>query len=67
MKYLLLIHHREASTPNEADAWEKLSPDEQREISEAYQAINQSPASPPAFGCSRPRRRRPCACRTGAR
>jgi len=47
MKYLLLIHHGDTATPDDTEAWGKLSPDEQREVSEAYQAINQTPGVTP--------------------
>ena len=47
MKYLLLIHHGDANTPNEAEAWERLSEEERNEISAGYQAINQTPGVTP--------------------
>ncbi len=41
MKYLLLIHHGDAPTPADPEAWGDLSEAEQREIGAAYGAINQ--------------------------
>jgi hypothetical protein len=54
MKYLLLIHQGDTPTPNDPDAWAKLSPDEQRAVYEAYQAINQTPGVTPGVGMQPP-------------
>jgi hypothetical protein len=47
MKYMLLIHHGDASTPDEPEAWAKLSADEQKAIADGYMAINQTPGVTP--------------------
>jgi hypothetical protein len=47
MKYMLLIHHGDAATPGESDAWARLSEDEQKAIAADYQAINQTPGVTP--------------------
>jgi hypothetical protein len=48
MKYLMLIHHGDAATP-ESSAWERLSPDEQKAVYTDYQAINQTPGVTPGL------------------
>ena len=60
MKYMLLIHQGSTPLPG-TDEWDALSDDERNAVYAAYGAINQTPASPPACRCSRPRRPRPCA------
>ena len=47
MKYLLLIHHGEMQTPDDADAWARLSADEQKAVYNDYQAVNQTPGVTP--------------------
>ena len=47
MKYMLLIHQGDAPTPYDADAWGRLSDDEQRAVYEAYGAINETPGVTP--------------------
>jgi hypothetical protein len=47
MKYLLLIHQGDAPTPQDPDAWERLSEDEQKAIFSDYQAINETPGVTP--------------------
>jgi hypothetical protein len=47
MQYMLLIHQGETPTPNNEDAWSKLSADEQKAIATDYQAINQTPGVTP--------------------
>lgn len=47
MKYLLLIHHGDASTPNDPDAWNKLSEEEQKAVYAGYQEITQTPGVTP--------------------
>jgi hypothetical protein len=53
MKYVLLIHQGDAPTPYE-EAWAKLSPEEQQEISKAYGEINQTPGVTPGVGLQHP-------------
>ena len=43
MKYMLLIHQADAPTPRDAEAWAKLSEDEQNAVYSDYQAINETP------------------------
>ena len=43
MKYMLLIHQGDTPTPNDPDAWARLSEDEQKAVWEDYQAINETP------------------------
>jgi len=49
VKYMLLIHHGDAATPNDPDAWERLSEDERNAVSADYQAINQTPGVTPGL------------------
>jgi hypothetical protein len=46
MKYMLLIHHGDTPTPP-SEGWDRLSPDEQKAIAAAYQAINETPGVTP--------------------
>jgi len=45
MKYVMLIHHGGAGP----DAWERLSKDEQAEVSRGYQEINRTPGVTPGL------------------
>jgi hypothetical protein len=47
MKFMMLIHHGESSTPDESQAWARLSQEEQGEIYRAYQEINEHPGVTP--------------------
>jgi hypothetical protein len=47
MKYVLLIHHGDATTPNDTEAWERLSEDERNAVVADYEAINQTPGVTP--------------------
>jgi hypothetical protein len=47
MKYMLLIHQGDAPTPRDAEAWARLSEEEQRSVYSDYQAINQTPGVSP--------------------
>jgi hypothetical protein len=47
MKYLLLIQQGDTPTPNDPDAWGRLSEDEQKQVYADYQAINQTPGVTP--------------------
>jgi hypothetical protein len=49
MKYILLIHHGDAATPDDADAWEGMSEEERNAVSADYQAINQTPGVTPGL------------------
>ena len=50
MKYMMLIHQGSTPTPDEPDAWARLSQDEQRAVYADYQAINQTPGVTPGLG-----------------
>jgi len=47
MNYLLLIHHGSAPTPDDPQAWARLSDEEQMAVFAGYQAINQTPGVTP--------------------
>jgi hypothetical protein len=47
MKYMLLIQQGTTPTPDDPDAWNALSPEEQGAIYADYQAINQTPGVTP--------------------
>jgi hypothetical protein len=47
MRYLLLIQHGSTPTPNDQDAWERLSEEERNAISADYRAINETPGVTP--------------------
>jgi hypothetical protein len=48
MKYMLLIHQGDTPTPDDPDAWNKLSEDEQKGVYASYAEINQTPGVTPA-------------------
>jgi hypothetical protein len=43
MKYMLLIHQGDTPTPQDPDAWARLSEEEQQAVYRDYQGINQTP------------------------
>jgi hypothetical protein len=43
MKYMLLIHQGTTPTPNDPEAWDRLSDEEKQGVYASYQAINQTP------------------------
>src|SRR5436305_6915455 len=47
VKYMLLIHQGQSPTPDDQEAWGRLSEDEQRSVYVDYQAINQTPGVTP--------------------
>jgi hypothetical protein len=47
MKYMLLIHQGTTPTPNDPEAWGRLSADEQKAIYSDYQGINETPGVSP--------------------
>jgi hypothetical protein len=49
MKYMLLIHQGTAPTPRDANAWAKLSEEEQKAVYQDYQAVNQTPGVSPGL------------------
>ena len=54
MKYMLLIHQGETATPNDQEAWAKLSEAEQQAVYADYQAINQTPGVTPGERMAEP-------------
>jgi hypothetical protein len=47
MKYMLLIHQGTTPTPNDPEAWGRLSEDEQKQVFADYQAIDETPGTEP--------------------
>jgi hypothetical protein len=47
MKYMLLIHQGDTPTPQDAEAWARLSEDEQKAVFADYQAVNETPGVTP--------------------
>jgi hypothetical protein len=47
MNYLLLIHHGSTPTPEDPQAWARLSEEEQKAVVADYQAISQTPGVTP--------------------
>ena len=47
MQYVMLIHQGDSPTPNDPEAWAKLSSEEQQRIPADYQAINETPGVTP--------------------
>jgi hypothetical protein len=43
MKYMLLIQQGTAPTPRDAEAWSRLSEDEQKAVFADYKAVNETP------------------------
>ena len=54
MKYILLIHHGDAPTPRDPEAWSRLSEDEQKAIYAEWQAINETPGVTPGVRMETP-------------
>jgi hypothetical protein len=54
MKYMLLIHQGETPTPNDPEAWGRLSQDEQQEVFRAYGELNQNPSVTPGVQMADP-------------
>jgi hypothetical protein len=49
-KYLLLIQQGDTPTPDDPEAWGRLSGDEQKAVYADYQSVNQTPGVTPADG-----------------
>src|SRR5918992_1073528 len=47
MKYLLFIHQGTTATPNDQEAWNRLSEDEKAAVQTAYREINETPGVTP--------------------
>jgi len=54
VKYMLLIHQGDAPTPRDAEAWARLSEDEQKQVYADYGAINQTPGVTPGLALGEP-------------
>jgi hypothetical protein len=54
MKYMLLIHQGTTPTPQDPEAWAKLSPQEQGAVFAAYKALNETPGVTPGHGLQPP-------------
>jgi hypothetical protein len=54
MKYMLLIHQGDAPTPREAEAWGRLSKDEQKAVFADYKAVNETPGVSPGLQLESP-------------
>jgi hypothetical protein len=50
MQYMMLIHQADAPTPQDPEAWAKLSKEEQQSVYADYEAINQDPGVTPGVG-----------------
>jgi hypothetical protein len=49
VRYMLLIHHGDEQTRDYEEAWAALSPEEQKAITDDYQAISQAPGVTPGL------------------
>jgi len=47
MKYMMLIHQGSTPTPQDPEAWGRLSQDEQQAVFAAYKALNETPGVTP--------------------
>ena len=54
MKYMLLIHQGTTPTPQDPEAWGRLSQDEQNAVYADYKALNQTPGVTPGQGLGDP-------------
>jgi hypothetical protein len=54
VKYMLLIHQGTTPTPQDPEAWGRLSQDEQNAVYADYQAINETPGVTPGQGLAPP-------------
>jgi hypothetical protein len=48
MKYMLLIQQGDTPTPDDPEAWARLSKDEQRAVYSEYMAVSQTPGVTPS-------------------
>jgi hypothetical protein len=49
MQYVMLIHQGDTPSPNDPEAWARLSPEEQKQVYADYQALNQTPGVTPGL------------------
>jgi hypothetical protein len=54
VKYVMLIHQGDSPTPDDPEAWGRLSEDEQKAVYVDYQALNQTPGVTPGLGLAQP-------------
>ena len=54
MKYMLLIHQGDTPTPNDPEAWGRLSEEEQKAVYADYGAINETPGVTHGLGLGTP-------------
>jgi hypothetical protein len=54
MKYMLLIHQGSSPTPQDPEAWSRLSPEEQGQVYADYKALNETPGVTPGNGLAAP-------------
>ena len=54
MKYMLLIHQGSAPTPRDAEAWARLSEEEQQAVYADYGTITQTPGVTPGLELAEP-------------
>jgi hypothetical protein len=54
VKYMLLIHQGDAPTPRDAEAWGRLSEDEQKAVFADYKAVNETPGVSPGLQLEAP-------------
>jgi hypothetical protein len=54
MRYMLLINHGDTPTPDDPEAWARLSEHEQKAVAADYQAINETPGVTPGVWMQSP-------------
>jgi hypothetical protein len=54
MKYMLLIHHGDAPTPDSPEAWERLSEDDQKAVYADWKALSETPGVTPGVRMESP-------------
>ena len=54
MKYMLLVHHGDAATPNDEEAWAKVPEEERQAITDTWQEISQTPGVTPGMRITAP-------------
>src|SRR5437763_12416723 len=54
MKYTLLIYQGSTATPDDPEAWARLSPEEQQAVYRDYQALNETPGMQPGAPMTAP-------------
>jgi len=54
VKYMLLIHHGDASTPDSPEDWARMSEEDKKQIVADYQAINETPGVEPGLRIDAP-------------